>query len=670
VTNAKYASFLKASNYVPSDRMNWLKHSFNFPPGAITPSGVKEGWEDKPVTYVSLRDAEAYCKFYDKRLPSAIEWQYVAQGGNSSMIYPWGTTDNANFTPAVNNDWVNPGPEPVGTHPEGAINGVHDLVRSVWQMTSVFEDSHTRSIILRGGSNYNPWRGKECRWISNDDGTPRAIPPACFATAEKTSVPGSKPHVMGGSHWYFPPAYRNDQYNKYFLMGGSYERAGTVSFRCVADAQDDCGNGRQLCVDIAPLDEGVDVNLDAMRDGIKPMDWIHFTRVGETVPVRMQFDVPRTEKNSITVGIDATSTTKGVTLPNGTSFSWTHGTDGPTHGNRDLGGIIAGTSLDGSAVGGISFEAPGTLGIRTDNVTDTNTNCTAVATVFLGPSLQGACGTRVTATSNGFTKEVDVDPVGGIVTIAYKASLAVQLMSNNGKAPCARSDVLRDGACIGQTTLVNDQKIPIDLSAVSILDWSHYGGIGKNGVAPPNWNVDKMIHPSTPSSTGARILAPTCTTKVGSTIQNCSLVKLYNKAAAMYSWSDGTPTKENEGAGGVFSAIASGVGGFSLEVQGQKEEHAVQRLKFYVGAYDTAAKIVVVSSTGGGQQVSSSVKHASGTRNFVWTIDFIGNIKVSWLKDNDVDGNLTLQAATLEDVSTTEGTVLQSIVLHRSTTDA
>ena len=61
----------------------------------------------------------------------------------------------ANFTPAVNNDWINPGPEPVGAHPEGgSADGVQDLVRSVWQMTSVFEDDHTRSVLLRGGSNY------------------------------------------------------------------------------------------------------------------------------------------------------------------------------------------------------------------------------------------------------------------------------------------------------------------------------------------------------------------------------------------------------------------------------------------------------------------------------------------------------------------------------------
>eukprot|EP00662_Eupelagonemidae_sp_cell21_P023542 gene23542-58540_t len=34
----------------------------------------KPGWEQKPVTYVSLGDARAYCAFHDKRLPHVYEW--------------------------------------------------------------------------------------------------------------------------------------------------------------------------------------------------------------------------------------------------------------------------------------------------------------------------------------------------------------------------------------------------------------------------------------------------------------------------------------------------------------------------------------------------------------------------------------------------------------------
>eukprot|EP01047_Picozoa_sp_COSAG01_P012730 COSAG01_NODE_581_length_15195_cov_16.315291_12_plen_92_part_00 len=60
-----------------------------------------------------------------------------------------------------------------------------------------FQDNHTRSVCLRGGSNYR----------------------------------------SAGSHWYFPNEADLLTHNKYFLMNPRYERAGTVGFRCVADAR-------------------------------------------------------------------------------------------------------------------------------------------------------------------------------------------------------------------------------------------------------------------------------------------------------------------------------------------------------------------------------------------------------------------------------------------------
>jgi len=239
VTNKQYAAYLKSSGYMPGDRANWLKQNFDFKPDGSAPLAPKAGWEHKPVTYVSLADARAYCVHEGKRLPHTHEWQYFAQGGNATRHYPWGDTDDTSgrLAPIASNDYVNPGPEPVGKYPSGASPfGVEDLVRNVWQMTTEFQDDHTRSVILRGGSNYGPSRGSECRWIENDDGTPRTVAPACFEKTRSRPVPGSTPHLMGGSKWYFPPAFDITTYGKYFLMGGSYERAGTIGFRCVADA--------------------------------------------------------------------------------------------------------------------------------------------------------------------------------------------------------------------------------------------------------------------------------------------------------------------------------------------------------------------------------------------------------------------------------------------------
>lgn len=75
---------------------------------------------------------------------------------------------------------------------------------NVWQWTNEFMDSHTRTGLVRGGSYY-------------------------------TAI---------GSMWYFPNKLSNPTssgvnlltHNKILLMAPSYDRHGTVGFRCVADA--------------------------------------------------------------------------------------------------------------------------------------------------------------------------------------------------------------------------------------------------------------------------------------------------------------------------------------------------------------------------------------------------------------------------------------------------
>jgi formylglycine-generating enzyme required for sulfatase activity len=196
VTNAQFAAFVKATGYVTTAEIkpDWNELKKQLPPGTQKPddsmlvaaslvfkpvknnanvdlNNYQQWWqwkpganwrhpqgpgshikgkENYPVVHISWDDANAYCKWAGKRLPTEAEWEWAARGGLLNNIYAWGNEPVEKGMPKCNywqgkfpvyNTGIDgfSGAAPVKSFPANGY-GLYDMAGNVWEWCSDWYD--------------------------------------------------------------------------------------------------------------------------------------------------------------------------------------------------------------------------------------------------------------------------------------------------------------------------------------------------------------------------------------------------------------------------------------------------------------------------------------------------------------------------------------------------
>lgn len=82
--------------------------------------------EDLAINCVNWFEAAAFCAWDGRRLPTEVEWEYAAAGGEDNRLFPWGAADPSSSTALANYTGSDASPfVPVGSHSDGAARWGH-----------------------------------------------------------------------------------------------------------------------------------------------------------------------------------------------------------------------------------------------------------------------------------------------------------------------------------------------------------------------------------------------------------------------------------------------------------------------------------------------------------------------------------------------------------------
>ncbi len=189
VTNSEFRDFVEAGGY--ARREWWGNESWEWKSraGLQAPKyWVKQddAWAQRrfdrvtalrphdPVVHVSWHEAQAYCCFAGRRLPTEAEWECAASQDSRAKErrrYPWG----GQFPDAIRANLENAGVAAVEAYPEGdAASGCRQMIGNVWEWTASPFDRYPGFVL-------DPYREYSEPWF----GTHKVLRGGSFATTRR-----------------------------------------------------------------------------------------------------------------------------------------------------------------------------------------------------------------------------------------------------------------------------------------------------------------------------------------------------------------------------------------------------------------------------------------------------------------------------------------------------
>jgi iron(II)-dependent oxidoreductase len=190
VTVGEYLAFVEASGYARPEL--WSKEGWGWrtQTNAAEPRYWKkdngqwlarrfDAWEplelDDPVMHVNANEAEAYCRFVGRRLPTEPEWEFAARTGVAPGAdrFPWGEAGSRPGAVSLDGEYGRPVPA-AALPSSDSRTGLRQMIGNVWNWTATPFGPYP-------GFSPDPYREYSQPWFNDH----RVLRGGCFATRSR-----------------------------------------------------------------------------------------------------------------------------------------------------------------------------------------------------------------------------------------------------------------------------------------------------------------------------------------------------------------------------------------------------------------------------------------------------------------------------------------------------